>query len=272
MSTKGIYTALSGAIAQSERLDTIANNIANVNTPGFKKDKQVFEEYLTANEKPPSMMNVPRIPASIESFYDTQGGDKSFVNAKGTFTDYSQGSVKYTGSKLDLAIEGSGFFEIATPQGTRLTRAGNFTLDGEGRVVTKDGYHVLKAAPEGTDPASRIIRVSGQAPISISERGEIYEGADLLGQMSILNVSDVDHLQKMGGNLYGFKANANPQMVNVQNPVVKQGFLEMSNVNIVQEMTDMISANRVFESTQKAISAYDSMADKLVNIVGKTGF
>src|SRR3954465_15402012 len=109
MSTKGVYTALSGAIAQSERLDTIANNIANVNTPGFKKDKQIFQEYLTANEKPPALMNVPKVPASIESFYDMQGGDKSFVDSKGTFTDHTQGSVKHTGNKFDLALEGKGF-------------------------------------------------------------------------------------------------------------------------------------------------------------------
>lgn len=270
MSTKGVYTALSGAIAQSQRLDTIANNIANVNTPGFKKDKQVFQEYLTANEKPPEVMNVPRVPASIESFYDMQGGDKSFVDSKGTFTDFSQGTVKHTGNNLDVAIEGRGFFEIATPQGTRFSRAGNFSLDGDGKLVTKDGYPVLRAAADGADPESRVIRVSGQGSISISNNGEVYEGNQSLGRLAVVNVTEPDHLQKTGNGLYAFKTNANPEVVNVGNAGIKQGFLESSNVNIVHEMTEMISANRVFESTQKAISTYDSMSDKLVNIVGKT--
>ncbi len=270
MSTKGVYTALSGAMAQSQRLDTIANNIANVNTPGFKKDKQVFEEYLTANEKPPALMNVPKVPASIESFYDTQGGDKSFVDTRGTFTDFSQGSIKPTGNRMDVAIEGRGFFEVATPQGVRFLRGGNFTLDGDGKLVTKDGYPVLKVGGDGADPSTRVIRVSGQGEITINDSGEIFEGQESLGKLAIVDVTNPDHLQKVGHSLYGIKANANPEIVNVPSGV-KQGFLELSNVNIVQEMTDMISANRVFESTQKAISAYDSMADKLVNVVGKTG-
>ncbi|HRO68072.1 MAG TPA: flagellar hook basal-body protein, partial [Pseudobdellovibrionaceae bacterium] len=145
MSLKGVYTALSGAIAQTQKLDTIANNIANVNTPGFKRDEVTFQEYLTANEKEQQVMNVPRVPASIESFYDMQGGDKSYVDLKGTFTDQSQGSLRPTGNKFDIAIDGKGFFEVMTPQGVRLTRAGNFTMDGNGRLVTKDGFPVLKA-------------------------------------------------------------------------------------------------------------------------------
>ena len=88
MSTKGIYTALSGSLAQSLKIDTIANNIANVNTTGFKRDQQTFNEYLTAAEKEPEVIQVPRVPASIESFYDMNGGDKGFVNAAGTYTNF----------------------------------------------------------------------------------------------------------------------------------------------------------------------------------------
>lgn len=270
MSTKGVYTALSGAIAQSTKLDTIANNIANVNTPGFKKDKQVFEEYLTANQKTPEVIQVPKIPASIESFYDMQGGDKSYVDAKGTFTDFSQGGLKPTGNALDLAIDGKGFFEIATPQGVRLTRAGNFTLDGNGQLVTKEGYPVLKASEGAEDPATRTITVGSTGPISISDNGEVLQGTESIAKISVVNVTNPDSLQKIGSSLYGFKQGMNAEITNIKQPSLKQGFLETSNVNIVQEMTDMIMTNRVFESTQKAISTYDSIADKLVNVVGKT--
>jgi flagellar basal-body rod protein FlgF len=270
MSTKGVYSALSGALAQSLKLDTIANNLANVNTPAFKRDQQLFNEYLTANEKPPEVIQVPRVPASIESFYDMQGGDKSYVDSKGTFTDFSQGGLKPSGNTLDVAIDGKGFFEVATPNGVKLTRAGNFTLDGNGQLVTKDGFPVLKNAEDGADPASRTIRFDSSGPISISDTGEISQGTERVARLSLVDVKNPDSLQKTGNMLYGFKANMAPEMTNVANPSVKQGFVETSNVNIVQEMTDMIQTNRVFESTQKAIGAYDSMADKLVNIVGKT--
>jgi flagellar basal-body rod protein FlgG len=268
MSTKGVYTALSGAMAQSQRLDTIANNLANVNTPAFKRDQQVFQEYLTANEKPAEVIQAPRVPASIESFYDMQGGDKSFVDSAGTFTNFSQGSLRSTGNPLDLAIDGSGFFEVATPDGVRLTRLGAFKLDGNGQLVTKDGHPVLKAGGEGAGPETRVIKVSGQAPVTITDNGDVFDGDNVIARISLVDVPAKDSLSKIGGSLYEFKKNAKPEVVNVPNASLKQGFVEGSNVNIVQEMTDMIATSRTFESTQKAIHAYDSMADKLINVVG----
>lgn len=271
MSVKGVYTALSGAIAQSTKLDTIANNLANVNTPAFKRDQQLFQEYLTANEKPPEVIQVPRDVASIESFYNMQGGDKSYVDTKGTFTDFSQGGLKPTGNPLDVAIDGKGFFEVSTPGGVRLTRAGNFTLDGNGQLVTKDGFPVLKASADGgVDPATRVFKFDSSAPIQITDNGDIYQGESNLGKLSLVKVENPDSLLKQGSSLYGFKSNMKAEIENISNPSLKQGFLETSNVNIVQEMTDMISTNRIFESTQKAISAYDQMADKMVNVVGRT--
>ncbi|MBX3039755.1 MAG: flagellar basal-body rod protein FlgF [Bdellovibrionaceae bacterium] len=272
MSLKGVYTALSGAIAQTQKLDTIANNIANVNTPGFKRDDVTFQEYLTANEKEQQVMNVPRVPASIESFYDMQGGDKSYVDLKGTFTDHSQGSLRPTGNKFDIAIDGKGFFEVMTPQGVRLTRAGNFTMDGNGRLVTKEGFPVLRAGAGGEDPENRVFTFTDSSQVQLGDGGEVFQGQENLGQLSVVEVADPDALIKVGNSMYGFKQNMNAEVTNVARPSLKQGFLEMSNVNIVKEMTDMITANRVFESTQKAISTYDQMADKVVNVIGKTGF
>lgn len=270
MSVKGVYTALSGAMAQSLQMDTIANNIANVNTPGFKRDTQVFNEYLTANEKEQTGMPVPRIPASIESFYDMQGGDQSFVDSKGTFTDYSQGSLKTTGNPLDLAIDGEGFFEIATPDGVKLTRSGNFTMDGNGRLVTKEGHFVLRSGGEGANPEARAIILNGSQSLTVNDQGDIFQGTDLVARISVVDVTEKDSLQKLGNSLYGFKQGHSPEIISKTSPSLKSGFIETSNVNVVKEMTDMIKTQRVFESTQKAISAYDSMNDKLVNVVGKT--
>lgn len=269
MSTKGVYSALSGAMAQSLKLDTIANNIANINTPGFKRDQQTFREYLTANEKPPEVIQVPKTVASIESFYDMQGGDKSYVDAIGTYTDFSQGGLKHTGNAFDVAFDGKGFFEIATPSGIKLTRHGSFSLDGNGQLVTKEGWPVMAASNPGVDPARRVIKLFGDN-VSVSATGDVFQGDDLIAKLSVVNVQNLDSLQKIGNSLYQFKANAQPEVTSIQYPSLKQGYIEASNVNVVQEMTDMIATTRLFESAQKAIHAYDQMNDKLVNVVPKT--
>lgn len=266
--SKGIYTALSGAMAQNQRLETIANNLANVNTPGFKRDGQLFREYLTSYEKEPGGITVPRIPASIESFYDVQGGDKSYVDAIGTFTDFSQGSLKQTGNRLDVAIEGDGLMEVLTSEGVRLTRVGSFNIDGEGRLVTKQGHRVLRDGGAGQDPASREIRLSG-ANVNIASNGEIFDGNQSLGKLSILKIGNKDALQKIGQSLYSIKGSLDPQAEVASEVKIHQGFIEASNVNAVREMTDMIAATRVFESTQKGIQAYDQMLGKIANDVPK---
>lgn len=265
MSSKGIYTALSGAIAQNERVETIANNIANVNTPAFKRDQQVFKEYLASYEKSPTTLKVPRVPASIESFYDMQGGDKSFVDTAGTHTDFSQGGMKQTGNDLDIALEGKGFFEVLSPQGqVKYSRSGSLRVDGQGRLTTPDGFFVLREG--GGDPQSRTIQLSS-SPVSFSNTGGIYQNGESVGRLALVSIEPAQALQKMGASLYSINNN----IANIVEPnstvQVHQGALETSNVNIVQEMTDMISATRTFESTQRAIKAYDSMSEKLVNIV-----
>jgi flagellar basal-body rod protein FlgF len=268
MSSKGIYPALSGAIAQSQRLDTIANNLANVNTTAFKKDKQVFNEYLTSFEKQDTHINVPKIPASIESFYDMQGGDKSYVNSTGTYTDHSQGQVKPTGNPLDVAIEGKGFLEVLTPQGVRFTRNGALKIDNQGRLVTKEGHPVL-AANANPDPANRAITLSS-SQIVIGPKGDIFEGENQIAKLSVVEFSNPDSLQKVGSSFYTLKPNFQAAALPSNDSNFVQGSLEGSNINVVEEMVNMIEASRVFESTQQAIKAHDQMDSKLVNEVAKT--
>lgn len=266
MSAKGIYSALSGAVAQNQRLETISNNLANANTTAFKKDKQVFSEYITANEKPPDVMTVPRITASVESFYDMQGGDRAYVDASGTYSDYSQGALKNTGGSFDVGIEGSGFFEILTPNGVRLSRNGSFKMDGDGRLVSNEGHPILKA---GTgDPAQRVIQLGGRN-LTVGFNGDLYEGDVQLGRLSVVDIKDKDALQKQGGSLYAVKPNFTTAITASDDFKLHQGFVEMSNVNVVDEMTELIQASRTFEATQNAIKAYDQMDQKLVNEVPK---
>ncbi|MDX9730603.1 MAG: flagellar basal-body rod protein FlgF [Bdellovibrionales bacterium] len=259
--SKGIFTAVSGAMAQSARLDTVANNLANVNTPGFKRDSQVFREYLTSYNKEPGTIEVPRVPASIESFYAMNGGDKSYVDIDGTSSDFSQGTLKTTGNTLDLAIEGEGFFEVATPEGLRFTRSGNFSVDGEGRLVTKQGFPVQRQGGGEFQFAG--------ADVNISANGEVFEAGQSLGFLSLVTVENKDALLKQGANLFALKENYGAQSEPAASAKIHQGFLEGSNVNIIREMTDMIAATRTFESTQKAIQAYDQMNGKVVNEVPK---
>lgn len=264
--SKGMYTAVSGAIAQSARLDTIANNLANANTTAFKKDRQVFNEYLTAHEKMPNTMEVPRIPASIESFYDMNGGDKSYVDSAGTYTNFSQGALKSTGSPLDVAIEGKGFFEILSPQGVRWTRNGSFQMDGNGRLVTKEGYPVLH---EGTqDPTQRTIQL-GDRNVTVTDHGDIYQGDNLVARLSVVDFTDPDQIQKQGNSLYKLKENSTATPLAANAVRLHQGYVEGSNVNVVEEMTDMITAQRLFETTQQAVKAYDHMDEKLISGLGK---
>jgi flagellar basal-body rod protein FlgF len=267
MSTKGIFTAVSGAMAQNARLDTIANNIANVNTPSFKRDNQIFKEYLASYERPPDVLQVPRVPAEPESFYNMQGGDKSYVETDRSYTDFNQGAVRPTGNNLDFAIEGKGFFEVSTPQGIRLTRNGSFTVDGTGRLVTKDGFPVLQA---GTGAAnSRELRLEPGGDLRVTKEGDLFQGANRVGSLSFVTVSNFDGLQKVGSSNYKLIETV-PVVVNpASDAQVHQGALEMSNVNIIREMTDMISTTRTFETLQKAIQAYDQMNDKLVNQIPK---
>jgi flagellar basal-body rod protein FlgF len=269
MSSKGIYSALSGAMAQSQQLDTIANNIANATTPGFKSDKNTFKEYLTILENAPEVNTVPKIPASIDSFFDMQGTDKSYASVDGTFTDHTQGGVKATGNSLDIALEGKGFLEVLSPQGPRLTRKGTLSLNADGTLVTTDGLPVLKRdSGGGGNPAERIIRLSPTGSVSFTQQGGIYQDGANVGDLSIVEFDNNNHLKKIGNSLYANTDSTIPQSA-TNSTQVHQGFIETSNVNIVKEMTDMIAATRNFESNQRLIKAYDEMDSRLVNDVPK---
>lgn len=269
MADKGIFTAVSGAMAQNAKLETISNNLANASTPGFKRDQMVFQEYLTSYEKEPAVLRVPRVPASVESFYDMNGGDKSYVDTAGSYTDFTQGALKSTGNGLDLALEGDGVFEILTPQGIQFTRSGNFTLDSEGRLVTPQGYFVLlEGDPIMSDPEARVISTNGQV-VSVGDQGEFQLGDQFLGRLSILQFEQPDSLSKVGGGRYVLKDGYDPAAGRIRPVAVHQGFIEQSNVNLVREMTDLLSTTRVFESTQKAIQAYDQMKGKLISEIPK---
>jgi flagellar basal-body rod protein FlgG len=174
--------------------------------------------------------------------------------------------LKNTGGTLDVALEGKGFFEVLTPQGVRWTRNGSFQMDGSGRLVTKEGYPVLRDGIQ--DPTQRIINLTDRN-ITVADRGEIYQAENLVAKLSVVNFKDADQIQKQGSSLYKLKENSTATPQAATDFKTHQGYVEGSNVNVVEEMTDMITAQRLFETTQQTVKAFDHMDEKLISGLGK---
>ncbi|MFI5391086.1 MAG: flagellar hook-basal body protein [Bacteriovoracales bacterium] len=264
---KEIWVPLSGAIAQQRNVDNIANNLANTNTPGFKKDQLTFKEYLTVLEKAPGaqIAALPNKEFSPEDFYRTFGAENSQVLVDASYTDQSQGQLDHTGNPLDLAINGPAHFEILSPNGIRYTRRGTFSLNNQGILVNEKGFPVLSNL--SGQPQDRIIKVSG-GKISINQEGELFVDGNNSGKISLVEFIDPHATRKEGNSLFINNEESNLKRDGLVS-TLHQGFLESSNVNALEEMTNLIKASRHFESIQQIIKAYDNMAGKAVNEISK---
>ena len=278
---KNIWVPLSGQVAQQRKVETIANNVANANTVGFKKDQLVFKEHLTALTKGVDDIDIPRNEFSPADFYHTQGAENAMVAVDGNFTIFEQGQLTPTNNPLDVALQGDGFIEVLTPTGVRFTRKGNFSMNRDGELVTDQGFRVLSAlnvSPEALrEPASadsfpkpedRILRVPTNAKVTITKEGEILTRDGQVGAISVVEFQDKHALRKEGNSLYITPDENNVIRTNIKTSV-NQGFLEGSNVNAIEEMSELIKAHRHFESIQKAINAYDQISGKAANDIGK---
>jgi flagellar basal-body rod protein FlgF len=278
--SRQLWVPMSGAIAKDQLVDTIANNLANMNTQGFKADDVTFKEVLARSENPNPNPGIPRSPIKDKDLYPIEGRDQAFTMVSGTHTNFRQGGLKVTENPLDIALEGPGFLEVATPKGIRFTRLGSLKLGADGRLVTSQGYPVLSARTDGTirgpasqnsDPQARLINLSGRdGGVHINELGELYMQDDQVAKLSIVEFENGPKLKKVGDGLYeniGDPA-TNPEVAATQTNV-RQGMIEQSNVNPVEEMTKLIKANRMFEMDLKAMKTVDSMLGKEVNDIGK---
>ena len=286
-----MWTSAAGAAAQSQSIDTLANNLANMDTPAFKKDTPTFKEYLATIEREHPNVDIPRGPIKDKDFYPLDGRDQSFVVTDGTYTNFRQGGLRVTQSPLDVALDGPGFLEVSTPAGVRYTRQGSLKLSKDGQLVTSEGYPVLASQPGGlaarqpaanAQPGQGGLMAQGGAAvearsislkdrgthITINDRGEIYAGDQLVAQLGVVEFPDVRKLRKEAGQLF---VNSDSRMPGAQaaETVVRQGMLETSNVNPVEEMTKLITANRLFEQGLKAMKTYDNMMGREVNDIGK---
>jgi len=295
----GIWNATAGAVAQAQVVDTVANNLANADTLGFKKDSVSFKEFLSAQERSDVSADIPRGPVKDKDFYPLDGKDQAFVVVDGTYSNFRPGHLKITNGALDTAIDGPGFFEVSTPSGIRYTRQGSFKVATDGRLVTTDGFPVLASQPGGLaadNPntaqlvnqlqsgqgrletqggvsteaglAARFINLKdANGRVSISPKGEIFSGGGLVATLSVKEFNDPRKLRKVGGTLFESKDPAN--LKPAEKSEIQQGMLETSNVNPVEEMTALIQANRLFEQDLKAMKTYGELMQREANDIGK---
>lgn len=254
-----MYTGLFGALASEHRMNSIANNLANVNTTGYKKDSLAFRDTFIMFAHDHIMEPIANV-RSDKLF--PEPNHKARVRLAESMTDFSQGSIKGTGGPFDLAISGDGFFKVRTPEGDYFSRNGHFRLDSEGTLVTEQGFQVLGDGAPITIPP-------GITNIVIAEDGRIFGDDDLLGQISVVSVENNRDLEKFGGNMYRARNGADIAE-EASEAIVAQGFLETPNVDVVYEMVNMIEAQRQFEAYQKVMQTSDAIDREAHSKIGKS--
>lgn len=241
----GMYSAVSGSLAAMRKLDVISNNLANVNTPGYKRDKMSFEGLLAGPVNPPA------VPQGTTA--------DPILQKENIYIDYAGGPTSQSGNPLDLALDGEGFFAVTTPEGTAYTRQGNFRTSVDGTLVTVDGFPV-----QGAGGAS--IRVQG-SQVEIDTRGNVMVDGEQAGAISVVDFEKPYSLTKSGNSLF---VQADPQAATrTGTALIQQGRLEGSNVESISEMVQLIETNRYFEACSKVIRGYDDMATKAANDLGR---
>lgn len=232
---RSIFVALSGAVIQEKRLEVLTDNLANVNTAGFKKQKPLFED-------------------SMPDAY----GIRDFASMDKIVTDMSQGPSEKTGRMLDLAIKGEGFFVMNTKNGPRYTRDGSFTLATDGTLISREGFQVTgeKGVIKLTSPE-----------VAIDAEGNIRENGAIVDRLKVVSFTNLMDL-KREGNFFMPIEGAKETAVSKET-AIDQGYVEISNVNAVRAMTTMIEAMRSFETHTKMIQAIDDMTKKAIDEVGR---
>ncbi|GAA8979070.1 flagellar basal-body rod protein FlgG [Helicobacter pylori] len=251
---RSLYSATSGMLAQQTHIDTTSNNIANVNTTGFKKSRADFNDlfYQAMQYAGTNTSNTTLSPNGMEVGLG--------VRPSAITKMFSQGSPKETENNLDVAITGKGFFQIQLPDGTTAyTRSGNFKLDEQGNLVTSEGYLLIPQITLPEDTTQVNIGVDG----TVSVTQGLQTTSNVIGQITLANFVNPAGLHSMGDNLFSI-TNASGEAI-VGNPdsqglgKLRQGFLELSNVRLVEEMTDLITAQRAYEANSKSIQTADAM-------------
>jgi len=251
---RSLWTSASGMQAQALNIDVISNNLANVSTSGFKKSRAEFQDLLYETLRPagtPSSQNT-QVPAGIQLGHGTRASTVMKI--------FTQGNLENTKNELDLAIEGDGFFEIMLPNGeTAFSRDGAFKLDSEGRIVNADGFALQPEISIPTDAMSVTVGMDGT--VSVLQAGETLPSE--IGTIELARFVNPSGLISMGKNLFMTSAASGDAMTGTAGQdglgTIAQGFVEMSNVSVVDEMVSMITAQRAYEANSKSIQTADEM-------------
>ncbi len=278
---RGLYTGASGMIAQMDRINVLSNNLANVNTPSYKRDTTIMKSFPEMLIRRINDDGVRVIPPGSYDLMPVVGKLGTGVEVNEVYTRFTQGAFKQTDNAFDLALEGEGFIAVQTPEGERCTRNGSFLIDRDGYLVTKDGYRVL-----GENGPIQIKKNN----FIVDEDGTVFENDEYTGDPSrlvsmeenewnrtvrldrikIVSFPKIRYIKKMGESLYRATRYSEPAFIMQQNrPKVRQGFLEASNVNPVIEMVNLIEVHRTYEANQKMIQAHDAALGRVINEVGK---
>ncbi|MEA1893144.1 MAG: flagellar basal-body rod protein FlgG [Campylobacterota bacterium] len=258
---QSLYTASTGMLGMQTQIDTTANNIANVNTIGFKKSRAEFADlmYAVMNYAGTATSDVTKSPTGIEVGL---GARPTAINKI-----FSEGSLKQTDNQLDLAITGRGFFKLQLPDGTEVyTRNGAFKVDENGSMVNSDGYKLI---PEIViPPDSTNISIGTDGIVTVVQPGQTQ--AAQIGQITTTNYINPAGLHSLGDNLY-IETDASGQPLEGIPGVdglgmLKQGFVELSNVELVVELTDLITGQRAYDSNSKVITTSDEMLQTTNNL------
>jgi flagellar basal-body rod protein FlgG len=258
---RSLWTAASGMQAQTLNIDVISNNLANVNTTGFKRSRADFQDLLYETMRPPGVASSAdtQVPTGIQVGH----GTRSVATQK----IFLQGDFQHTQNELDLAIEGNGLFQIMQPNGNvAYTRSGSFKIDGEGRIVTSDGYPL---EPEMTIPTDTMaISIGTDGTVSVLQAGDTEPTE--VGTITLARFVNPAGLSSIGRNLYLPTAASGEEVTGTPGQdgfgTIAQGYLEMSNVSVVDEMVNMITAQRAYEINSKAIQASDDMLQVANNL------
>jgi flagellar basal-body rod protein FlgG len=258
---RALFTSASGMMAQQLNLDVIANNLANVNTTGFKRSTAHFQDLLYQNLKTPGAQsgNGGQIPMGSQVGLGVGGGVTSQL--------FSQGTVQPTGRDFDLAIEGDGFMKVLLPDGsTAYTRDGALTQDGQGRLVTTDGYPIQ---PEILIPQDRTsLTIAKDGTVSVTRAGQT--NTEQIGKIQLSRFTNPNGLVNSGGNLYkptpasGDATDGEPGQNGLG--MIAHKSIESANVEVVEEMIRMITIQRAYETNSKAVQTADEMLQGANNI------
>jgi flagellar basal-body rod protein FlgG len=259
---RSLYTAASGMTAQQMNLDNIANNLANASTSGFQRRRLQFSDVLYQNMVAPGAAATQQtmMPTGLQIGLGTRPGTSEMLQTQG---DFSQ-----TGNTYDLAIQGQGFFQVMQTNGQiAYTRNGNFHLDSQGNIVTANGDPLQPAITVPSNALS--VHIGADGTITVTQPGQTQ--AQQIGQIQIVTFPNPGGLSSDGGNLLtATSASGDPIVGNPGGPeglgTIQQGVLEQSNVNVVEEFIQMISAQRSYESNSRVVQAADQMLQQLNNL------